>query len=856
MTENLFFDWRDVLMNIRLKLEQKEGLDQELINIIDDGSECICKLTTNVLRISKDKKDERFISSIDSVKMIVKMDDGCVILFGNLQRQFRQPWGGAFYVYKIIEDLTCDFDETLGVDANITFCNNPTDNNAMIPILETIVNHKEFVFRMSQFDDFMEMFGYYKTLSDELNNSATFEIIKRSRPYFFVSVSEKRLYDNDANLLDEYKAFVPIENSNGIIIGYEIMEYDYEILPNAIKNNVKELVDLEIEHKDNKLRKVFGMIDNLYISNHKEINHRFSNDIQHLNVFNVVSDKTTIYLSVENDEKMDYKFLNLYDMGQKIKVDSIDNSLRLIKQGNSGSAIQMISYLIGDTPMPNTGKNNMKKTEKYISNLNESQKQAFLKAIDGSSVTLIKGPPGTGKTHVINAISQYITKELNEKVVISSQTHVAIDNVLDKLMENHDIVVPNRITNRRNKYSGNEIDKTLFNTWGKKFDKHNELASNKNFAKKILDDIAKFKGDERIRFSENIDVSDYSVIGATTTTSAIAGKKGIELLKEYQWLIIDEVSKCPITEVLRYLPYIDRIIMVGDDYQLSPLLEFRKEDVEHLSSYDEEMYERLEDMYQKSVFADTIDKAKESGRLVELNINYRSVPDVLNAYNIFYNYNLDSERLNVNPDKVEFGEKLDYLNKNDIAFVYVRGGTETTDPRTKSRFNVEEINATRTVLRSLIANTKDPHKVSVAAIFPYGAQISRFTKENRELINKAKKVFSTFDVDTVDAFQGKESDIVLVNTVIVESNRRNFLEDFRRINVSMSRAKDKLIIFGNANTLSRLDMNVYDGTKRKYFRDILKEIRQNGIMMYYTSEGGIQIESDSKTKTKTKKAKQ
>jgi chromosomal replication initiation ATPase DnaA len=78
--------------------------------------------------------------------------------------------------------------------------------------------------------------------------------------------------------------------------------------------------------------------------------------------------------------------------------------------------------------------------------LNDSQRRAFLMAVDGSPVSLIKGPPGTGKTHVINAIVQYITKELKQKVVISSQTHVAIDNVLDELMENYDLIIPNRIT--------------------------------------------------------------------------------------------------------------------------------------------------------------------------------------------------------------------------------------------------------------------------------------------------------------------------------------------------------------------------------------------------------------------------
>ena len=139
--------------------------------------------------------------------------------------------------------------------------------------------------------------------------------------------------------------------------------------------------------------------------------------------------------------------------------------------------------------------------EKYIGNLNESQRRAFLMATDGSPVSLIKGPPGTGKTHVINAIVQYITKELKQKVVISSQTHVAIDNVLDKIMENYDPIIPNRITNRRNKYSGQEIDTTIYKTWGRKFEDHNRRGRDRRLAREILQDMAKFQGEKRFCFS-------------------------------------------------------------------------------------------------------------------------------------------------------------------------------------------------------------------------------------------------------------------------------------------------------------------------------------------------------------------
>ena len=139
--------------------------------------------------------------------------------------------------------------------------------------------------------------------------------------------------------------------------------------------------------------------------------------------------------------------------------------------------------------------------------------------------------------------------------------------------------------------------------------------------------------------------------------------------------------------------------------------------------------------------------------------------------------------------------------------------------------------------------TVNPENVTVAAIFPYAAQISHFTKKNRDLINRAKKTFKSFNVDTVDAFQGKQADIVLVNTVVT-TEKGNFLNNFRRINVSMSRAKDKLFIFGNAIVLSKIEMSLDEGAKRRYFADIIDEIKQNGQMIVYSAQKGFVYETN------------
>jgi len=137
----------------------------------------------------------------------------------------------------------------------------------------------------------------------------------------------------------------------------------------------------------------------------------------------------------------------------------------LIHQGKTGEAQHLLELLIGDKVLPND--NHIEKMqninyEKYINNLNLSQRQAFKIAVDGNPVSLIKGPPGTGKTQVISSIVQYIVKERKEKVLISSQTHIAIDNVLDRVCFGPDMLVPKRISRRKNKYSLENIDQTLY----------------------------------------------------------------------------------------------------------------------------------------------------------------------------------------------------------------------------------------------------------------------------------------------------------------------------------------------------------------------------------------------------------
>lgn len=833
---------------INLKLTKASYFDEpgrerekELIDAVNDGNPHAAKLTTNVLDVRYDRRDERQINSLNGIKLVFGMENGgCLILIGNLGCSFREPFGGEFYVKKVVVEEKSNYSSINGIEDSIWFSNYPISIEAMRDKLVNYRDNPKLVFNLSQFDEFMEIFNYYKALSSELNNNVHYNIENISKPYYFVPIDQK-----DIETEEEYA----IKNQNGIVIGYELEGSKYESLSSELQDSVLILIDVTIKADAKDIKKIKSFADNLYLSNDSEINERNDRNLNGFDLKNIGVEKDCLILSGEAKTiGSDYKYLHLYDMGQKVKLESIDNSLRLINQGASGAAAELLEYIIGDKQMPSnfSQRTNNDNKDKYIEHLDESQKQAFLMATDGSPVSLIKGPPGTGKTFVINAIVQYITKELKQKVVISSQTHVAIDNVLDEIMENYDPIIPNRITNRRNKYSGQEIDTTIYKTWAKKFEEHNKRATNTSLSQQISQDIANFKGEKKFRFSQSVGISDYSVIGATTTTSAIGGKKGLELFDGYDWLIIDEVSKCPITEVLRYLPYVSKIIMVGDDYQLAPLLEFQKEEVESLPSYNEDMFEKLKKTYEESVFAKTLEKARQVGRLTTLNVNYRSTASVLKTYNIFYNNELIGMREKVRPSKVQFSEKYQLFNNKDVFFVNVKNGKEANEGT--SRYNVEELKATKAILQILLENTLNPDKVSVSAIFPYGAQIDKFQRENRELINTARKTFKSFEIDTVDAFQGRETDIVLVNTVVTDMSRGNFLNDFRRINVSMSRARDKLFVFGNPTTLSNIDMKVSSGNKRRFFANIIDDIERFGQTIEFN--GVIDYESASKPKIK------
>ncbi len=844
----------EIKMTVNLSELTKPGKEpngdiQNVIRAISYRGYLEAKLSTNKKQVHYDKVDRSKLAGISIVKMVVKAPDKTIYLLrGYLQISWINPMGGEFRVLSAIKQKEIDFQKIGGVLCSVEFDNrNVSTIEEMHDILQRISDDKDFEFNLSQFSEFMEIFKYYKELAFKLNNQKSYEVEEGRETYYFLPVENKRVdTKNKKEILD----------SNNIIRGYKFAEYEYKNLKTEFKSDLIKVKDITIKNKKNDIVKILKYInkykENLFLSDAKMLENAKEAKCLTLisqsktdNVVRLIVSENKLSPSVlrsiksndtENTESKNSggKYINIYDMGQKIKIESIENSLRLINQGETGNASLLLKYLIGGEEIPTVKLEKITGTKKeYVVRLNESQKKAFQVATSGSPIALIKGPPGTGKTQVITAIVQYITKELKEKVVISSQTHVAIDNVLDKLMSGKDIIIPRRITRRKNKYSLENIDITLYETWAKEFIENIKKDSGDEISKGIAKDLIKFKGKEKLAYSIEMKYEDFSVVGVTTTSTQLGGKRGQEVLKGYQWLIIDEVSKCTLPEVLRYLPYVSNIIMVGDDYQLSPILDIDEDDVKKLDIYDKEKFEKLTRVYEESVFSNVLEKARRANLLVELKENYRSVKSVLNLYNVFYQGKLISKRDELNIPVVKF--KDDDYNKFDAYFVEVECGTEVRQEGGDSRYNVQELEAIVYMLKRIANDVASPRDVDFAVIFPYAAQISKFQKENTGLINELRKKFKSFEYDTVDAFQGKEADIVLVSTVVTDKSQGNFLSNFRRINVSMSRARDKIFIFGNSDTLSHIKMEVNGVDPQYYFKKIIDSIEEDprGVKVIY-----------------------
>ena len=455
----------------------------------------------------------------------------------------------------------------------------------------------------------------------------------------------------------------------------------------------------------------------------------------------------------------------------------------------------------------------------YISyideNLNSSQKKAIESALSCENFFLIHGPFGTGKTRtLVELISQ--ENRQGHKVIATAESNAAVDNILERLMNNkklnltrlghpqrvskHNITqtlaykVENHKLNKKigkiHKKIDNLIEKRKVHTKptpqyrrgygdydilhmaskgkggrGISSDKMKSMAKWIEINQEIDEFHDEIKRIENRMIKEIVDSSD--VILATNSSSAL---EAIARVK-FDVAIIDEASQSTIPSILIPIAKAHRFILAGDHKQLPPTI----------------ISDRAGEL-SKTLFEELIRIYPFKSQL--LNTQYRMNSLLMKFPNReFYNNNLKSD---LSVDDITIKDILDSGNDEEaLLFIDTSDIYDNKERHLKdSKSIVNEIEAEIAIKIANDYLNDGVDESDIGIISPYADQV------------KIIQDRTPIEVKTVDGFQGREKEIIIISTVRSNNNGNiGFLSDLRRLNVAITRAKRKLIIIGNKNTL-------------------------------------------------------
>jgi ATP-dependent RNA/DNA helicase IGHMBP2 len=423
--------------------------------------------------------------------------------------------------------------------------------------------------------------------------------------------------------------------------------------------------------------------------------------------------------------------------------------------------------------------------------LNATQEEAVNKVLHAKDVAIVHGPPGTGKTTtLVEAVYETLHRE--NQVLVCAQSNMAVDWISEKLVDRGVSVLrignPSRVN-----------DKMLSFTYERRFESHPDYPQLWSIRKAIRELYARSrKGAEReavrqkinslkdrateleIRINESL-FSEARVIACTLVGSAnrlLTGQK-------FGTLFIDEAAQA--LEAACWIPIrkADRVILAGDHCQLPPTVkapEALRAGLGH-------------------TLMQTIVKSKPD-TVSLLKLQYRMNDEIMRfSSEWFYGGMLQSAPEVKYRSILDFDTPIEWINTEGLDC------NEEFIGENYGRINKSEAELSIEQLKGYITKIGRERfldeRIDVGMISPYKAQVQYLRRLVR---NDAffKPYRQAITINTVDGFQGQERDVILISLVRAnEEGQIGFLNDLRRMNVAITRVRMKLIILGDASTLTR-----------------------------------------------------
>ncbi len=452
--------------------------------------------------------------------------------------------------------------------------------------------------------------------------------------------------------------------------------------------------------------------------------------------------------------------------------------------------------------------------------LNPTQERAVNEVLWAKDVAIVHGPPGTGKTTtLVEAINETLMRE--SQVLVCAQSNMAVDWISEKLVDRGINVLrignPTRVN-----------DKMLGFTYERRFESHadypqlwairkaiRELRKNRkkgseNYHQK-MDRLKSRAAEIELRINAEL-FGKARVIACTLVGSAHHLLEGMK----FGTLFIDEAAQA--LEAACWIPMkrASRVILAGDHCQLPPTVKsiaalragLGKTLMERIAENKPEVVTLLKIQYRMNDEIMRFSSDWFYGGKVESapQIKYRSVLDYDHPITWIDTSNEENqitiEGEDAPEDSASTASSVSAANQNsDLNF------KEQFVGESFGRINKAEAELTLLTLAEYFTKIGKQRvleeRIDVGIISPYRAQVQYLKKliKKYEFFKPYRRLIS---VNTVDGFQGQERDVILIS--LVRSNDEGqigFLKDLRRMNVAMTRARMKLIILGNKDTMTK-----------------------------------------------------
>lgn len=459
----------------------------------------------------------------------------------------------------------------------------------------------------------------------------------------------------------------------------------------------------------------------------------------------------------------------------------------------------------------------------WMGSLDESQKRVVELALKERNIALIQGPPGAGKTTaIVEMLYQLFHRNPSIRILVVSQQNSAVDNALGKFLDQHADALEQPI--RTIRIGNPEKMSTAIKPLGFDSQYTDYLAE---LEKRAVDGAVSLPREQAtlchkwlcmVRQAAQARtandeffitlLADRNLVGATCVGLA-TNKGGVDQL-QFDLAIIDEAGRATVPEILIPILRSRKVILVGDHYQLPPSIAplLREDDAAQELGFLRESF--LDTSFFEVMFERLPAECRET-----LNLQYRMAPAIGDLVSELFYTRHDERVLHNGHDPKEFEKR--YVLEKSIYWVDVKG-RQRQSRHSKSKENSQEVKEIARFLGELAESTQAKH--TVAVITPYGGQKERI-RERLRALGWSEGRLGTLEVavDTVDAFQGSEADIVCYSTVRTEGSL-NFLLDRKRLNVACSRARLHLVFFGHRDFLSRWKSR--DAPEENLFPQIMK----------------------------------